>query len=246
MAMIGTGCLGGGLFAFFWGLRCYQRRRLLQNTPRSKVEAVALGPAELSGRAVPHESMTSPIEQLPCVYWRYKVEEWRQRGKNSSWVTIDHGESRVPFYLEDETGKIMVVPDGATIDVPKNLQVEASNSPLRSELPACVFAFAEQKGIELDGVFTPKKRFTEWMIAAHATVFVFGPVIAVEGEHFSEAKSGSRIVCQDGSCPLFLIANTSAQTVEAEFAWKAAAGVIGGGLLAVVGLGIILDYYHML
>ena len=77
MAILGAVSFGVGLYAFFWGLRCYQRKRLLQNTPTSKVDAVALGLAELCGRAVPHESMTSPIEQLPCVYWRYTVEDYR-------------------------------------------------------------------------------------------------------------------------------------------------------------------------
>src|ERR1039458_4848350 len=148
--MVGAACIGIGLYGFFWGLRCYQRKRLLQNTPMSKVDAVALGMAELCGRAAPHESMTSPIEQLPCVYWRYKVEEWRQAGKSSSWVTIDSAESHVPFYLEDETGKILVVSEGATIDIPHNFQVEPSKYPLSSELAPSITAFAEQKGIRLD------------------------------------------------------------------------------------------------
>ena len=121
-SIFGAVACGGGLFAFFWGLRCYQRRRLLQNTPVSKVDAVALGPAELCGRAAPHEPLTSPIEQLPCVYWRYKVEELRQTGKSSTWVTIDKGESVEPFYLEDDTGKILVVPSQAQIDIPKNFE----------------------------------------------------------------------------------------------------------------------------
>lgn len=246
-AIFGAVFCGAGLFAFFWGLLCYQRRRLMQNTPPSKVEAVALGLAELCGRAVPNEPMTSPIEQRPCVYWRYKVEEWRSRGKSSSWVTIDKGECRVPFYLEDETGKIMVVPDKATIDIPKNLEVEPPKSPFRSELSPNVFAFAKQKGIELDGVFTPKKRFTEWLIAAGDTLFVFGPVIALDDDRAGGTKvGGGRIVCQDGSCPFFFIANRSAREVESEFAWKATAGVIVGGVAAVLGLGVVLDYFHML
>ena len=234
------------MYAFFWGLRCYQRKRLLQNTPTSKVDAVALGLAELCGRAVPHESMTSPIEQLPCVYWRYKVEEYRSMGKQKGWVTIDSGEKRVPFYLEDDTGRILVIPLQAAIDVPKTLEVEPPNNPLKNEASPRILAFAEEKAIELDGVFTPKKRFTEWMIAAGDTLFVFGPVIATDADGVGGAKAGSRIVCQDGSCPFFFIANRSARDVELEFEGKAALGVIGGGLLAVLGLGIMLEYLHKL
>jgi len=244
--MLGAACIGIGLYGFFWGLRCYQRKRLLQNTPMSKVDAVALGLAELCGRAVPHESMTSPIEQLPCVYWRYKVEEWRSAGKSSHWATIDSGEKRVPFYLEDDTGKILVVPLQATIDIPKTLQVEPSKFPLKSEVSPRILAFAEEKAIELDGVFTPKKRFTEWMIAAGDTLFVFGPVIALDDDRIDGAKAGSRIVCQDGGSRFFFIANRSARDVELEFEGKAALGVIGGGLLAVLGLGIMVEYLHKL
>ena len=244
--MIGAACIGVGLYGFFWGLRCYQRKRLLQNTPMSKVDAVALGLAELCGRAAPHESLTSPIEQLPCVYWRYKVEEWRRTGKSQTWVTIDSGQSHDPFYLEDETGKILVIADGATIDIPTHLQVESSDLPLGGDLSFKVYAFAQQKGIELDGVFTRKKKFTEWLIMPQDTLFVFGPVIAVDDDRVTGAKAGGRIVCQDGSCPFFFISNRSARAVEIEFEWKSVGAVIGGGLLAVVGLGILLDYFHLL
>jgi hypothetical protein len=246
-AIFGVAGLVGGLGAFFWGLRCYQRKRLLQNTPTSKVDAVALGLAELCGRAVPHESMTSPIEQLPCVYWKYKVEEYREMGKQKGWITIDSGEKRVPFYLEDDTGKILVIPLQATIDIPKTLEVEPPKNPLKTEAPARVLAFAAEKAIELDGVFISQKRFTEWMITAGDTLFVFGPVMALEDDGAGGAKVGSRIVCQDGKHPFFFIANRSARAVELEFEGKAALGVIGGGLLAVVALGILLAvYFHRL
>jgi len=244
--MWGAACIGIGLYGFSWGLRCYQRKRLLQNTPMSKVEAVALGIVELYGRAAPHEPMTSPIEQLPCVYWRHKVEELRSTGKSTQWVTIDSAESHVPFYLEDETGKILVVPDGATIEIPTHLQVESSNLPLGGDLSFHVFAFAQQKGIDLDGVFTRKKKFTEWIIVPGDTLFVFGPVIAKDDDHVTEAKTGGRLVCQDGSCPFFFISNRSARDVETEFEWKAVGAVIGGGLLAVLGLGMLLDFFHLL
>lgn len=244
--MLGAGGFGGGLVAFFWGLRCYQRKRLMQNTPTSKVEAVALGLAELCGRAVPHESMTSPIEQLPCVYWRYKVEELRSTGKSSSWVTIDSDERRLPFYLEDDTGKILVVPVQATIDIPKDLCEQTPSLGLGQGFSACTVAFAEQRGIELEGMFTKSKRFTEWMIAPGDSLFVFGPVMARGNQLDGLSKTEDRVVCQDETNPFFFIADRSARKVETEFALKAAAGILGGALLAVAGLGILLGIFQRL
>ena len=244
--LLGAGCFGGGLTAFFWGLRCYQRKRLMQDTPTSKVGAVALGPAELSGRALPLKTLESPIEQLPCVYWRYKVEELRSSGRSSQWDVIDSGEERIPFYLEDETGKILIVPNGAKIDIPKALCEEISGMGLGRGFSRCTIEFAARRGIEIDGVMTCRKRFTEWMIGPGDPLFVFGSVVAPEDQPAGPTKAGDRMVCLDRAGEFFFIADQSARDVETEFGVKAGAGIFGGALLAVAGLGILLEHFHLL
>lgn len=242
LGLFAAACVAGGLFAFFWGLRCYQRKRLIQNTPTSKVEAAAIGPVELSGRAVPHEAMQGPIEQLPCVYWRYKVEELRPSGKSSHWVTIDSGEARVPFYIEDDTGKMLVDPKRATIDIPKDLREETARLGFGRGFSPCTVTFAEQRGIELDGFFTRSKRFTEWMIAPGDPLFVFGTVAAVENQLAGRTKMEDRVVRWDRTNRFFLIADRSARAVVDEFEGKAFLGVLGAGVVAVAGLAILLRW----
>jgi hypothetical protein len=84
------------------------------------------------------------------------------------------------------------------------------------------------------------------MIAPGDPLFVFGPVMARDDSGAGTTKTDNRIVCQDGSNSFFYIADRSARKVETEFALKAAAGIFGGALLAVAGLGIVLEIFQRL
>ena len=231
--------LGGGFIAFFWGLREYWRERLMKNTPLSKIDSVALGLAELQGHAVPLTTMLSPIEQQPCVYWHCKVEELRSAGKSSYWATIEEDKSQTPFYIEDDTGKILVDPEGADVDIPQDLYEETG---VFHRLSPCCVAFAERSDIEVDGFFTSQKRFTEWMIEPQDQLFVFGTVTAPEGQLAGVTKTEDRIVCRDPRQKFFLISDKSARAVERKFAWKAFAGIFGGGLLMIIGLSLLARF----
>ena len=234
---------GGGLFGFFWGLRAYSRKRLMQNTPTSTVASVALGPAELQGRAIPHGTpMTSPIMQAPCVYWRYTVEEYRKGKKSGRWVTIARDERRVPFFVEDDTGKILVDSMGAEIDIPQDLREQTG---MFGGLSANAQVFCNRQGYGT-GFFSRDKRFTEWHIAPDDTLYVFGAVVAPEGQMAGVTKVEDRLVRSDRSCSFFYIADKSAKEVESAYAWKAAGGIFGGGLVVLVGLGILLNKFGIL
>jgi hypothetical protein len=104
--------LGGGLIVF--GFMVLRRKRLLENVPTSRIRSVAMGFAELAGRAKNRTPLVAPFSGIPCVYYRYLVEEERQRSRGGrEWATVDRGESSDPFYLQDETGALLVDPSGA-------------------------------------------------------------------------------------------------------------------------------------
>ncbi len=104
--------VGCGLIAY--GFTFLHEKRLLENLPESRVRSVAMGVAELVGAAQQKMPLVSPITGLPCVYYRYTIEEERSDSKGRThWEIVDQGRSDKPFYLEDETGKILVEPAGA-------------------------------------------------------------------------------------------------------------------------------------
>lgn len=97
-----------------WGwLRALSRRRAIEDTPTSRVASAAQGFVELlgSGQPLPDTQLGSPLTQLPCLWYRYTVEEQR----DGEWKQAEHGESDLPFVLADDSGACEIDPQGAEI-----------------------------------------------------------------------------------------------------------------------------------
>lgn len=108
-----------GALLLIWAI-FFQRRHIsvMEDTPTSKVRSVAMGFAELKGKAVPIGPLTSPVSNQPCVYYFYLVESEYTDGKGRRHRrVVRQGGSRAPFYLDDGTGRIMVFPHGAQMNV---------------------------------------------------------------------------------------------------------------------------------
>jgi len=92
----------------------YRRYRYIADTPTSRVASAAQGYVELSGRAaqLPDAPLLTKFRQLPCVWYRFQVEE---KGSNDKWSVKDFGESDDPFVLNDATGQCVIDPEDAEI-----------------------------------------------------------------------------------------------------------------------------------
>jgi hypothetical protein len=121
------------LVALFFSLRQRRRHRLLADLPTSKVRGVFIGLVELKGSAESESPLTSYLAAARCVDYRWTVEEhWRRtetesytdskgnrrtRVKTTSgWDTVASGGDSTVFYLQDDTGVILVHPKGARVD----------------------------------------------------------------------------------------------------------------------------------
>jgi hypothetical protein len=92
--------------------------RLIRDTPTSKVASAAQGYVELIGRgkAMPNEPVFSKFRQLPCLWFRYKLEQLSEGETRNEWRTVDSGESRESFMLCDSSGECVVDADYAEIN----------------------------------------------------------------------------------------------------------------------------------
>ena len=109
------GCLSAmAIISFFAWLSALKRLRAIRGTPTSRVASAAQGYVELTGRGKPFGEMPliSKCRQLPCLWYRYKIE---QRGSKDKWQTIDSGESSDSFLLRDDSGDCVVDPEYAEI-----------------------------------------------------------------------------------------------------------------------------------
>ncbi len=94
-------------------LLALRNSRAITDTPTSHVASAAQGYVELIGTARPNDGveLASPLTQLPCIWYRYGVEE-REQGK---WRFVRAMESDQPFVLEDRSGRCTLDPSGAQI-----------------------------------------------------------------------------------------------------------------------------------
>lgn len=95
-------------------LSALRRLRTVRDTPTSRVASAAQGYVELIGRGKPlaDAPLISKLRQLPCLWYRYTVEQRESRDK---WKTLDSGESSDAFLLHDDSGDCVVDPDAAEI-----------------------------------------------------------------------------------------------------------------------------------
>jgi hypothetical protein len=91
-----------------------RRRRALADTPTSRIASAAQGYVELFGRGKPLDAppLLSHLTVLPCLWYRYLVEEKDSEGK---WRAVNRGESEVSFIIDDGSGRCVVDVENAEI-----------------------------------------------------------------------------------------------------------------------------------
>ena len=161
-----------GLYGFFQGFQLLRRKRLILNTPASKIRSAAMGLVEVSGVATGPYVISSPLKRLECYYYRSMAWELRQRGKNSEWVKIADESMHLPFYVDDSTDKVLVDPSGADMDLHCDYHEEFHSSAFfeSTEMPEPVSTFLARQGINSNG----KIKVEEYCIKPENFVFVLG------------------------------------------------------------------------
>lgn len=147
---IAAAAAGAVLFAL--GFMKLREKWLIDNTPTSKIRSVAMGLCEVKGRAVKKFELLSRLTFAPCVYFKFLIEKEVRNSKGGTyWQAVDRGESTNYFYVEDETGRLLVDPLGAETVMEPDYRVT-----------------------ELRG--NGKYRYTEWYISPGDATYVLGTV----------------------------------------------------------------------
>jgi len=113
MAFSVGACVGGG----WWCIKRLSEARFLLNTPTSKIRSAAQGYVELYGvlDELPDGQLQAPLTGIPCLWWRFKIEEYDDDGKRKRWRVIESGVSEALVRLRDATGECLINPKGAEV-----------------------------------------------------------------------------------------------------------------------------------
>lgn len=246
-----------GPYLFYRGFRLLRLKRLVLDTPRSKVRAAALGPVEVVGKVSGPYTLVSPLREMDCLYYRVVA---RLQGGHT---VVD--EMCAPVFLDDGTGQVMIDPRGA------ELQFESSTGDNNAYL-AHVLARHGFPG-------QPVQSLKEYCLAPGDPLFVLGTLrenpwagkgsgtsseFTRIGPFVSEAEadvlrreafafldpnapSGVTVagtqkfdlypatILMQGNAP-FVISSRSYREVVSKLSWKSVLYIWGGPLWALAGL----------
>jgi hypothetical protein len=175
-----------------WSGRRTQRKVniLRQAVPTNAAEVANAFPGELvsvRGAARPQQRLVSEQAEVPSIYYRYSVVREYERTEQSttgtgrnrrtqsrqvrSSETVASNDGWVPFSVEDESGSVPVLPDGAEFDA---RQVMNRYEPYTGQGGSISIG-----GLNINlgsDSRTLGHRFTEYVIAADEPVYVLGCV----------------------------------------------------------------------
>lgn len=224
-----------GLFLFALGFAGWRRKRVIEDTPTSTVRSLAMGRVELIGRAQAREALTASVSGRPCVYYRYSIEGKRENAEGQKvWTILDSGDSKsTPFYVQDNTGQVMVAPLGAFISLRRDLHFDE-----RWDLGRIPRGFDPQKWRHYGGPL----RFEEWRIEPNDPIFVLGFAQEGRAPGFFEPPQAERIfVGSDSSFSTpFVISDRSEADLRRQELRAAMLGIYGGAMLSVLSLFVLL------
>jgi len=161
-----------GVFLFFNGFQMLRYKRLILNTPFSKIHSASIGLVELTGTPVGPKVLDAPITGSRCYYYRARAWQWEDSGKDSKWKQVLDESLYVPFFLQDSTGKVLIDSQGAEMDVHRSFsdEIYATVFNQRGLLPGNLREFLVMRGL----VPYNKIKLEECIIQPEFPLFIFG------------------------------------------------------------------------
>jgi hypothetical protein len=124
------------------------------------------------GRVGDGETVQAPFTGRSCVFYEATVEEYRSSGKTGSWRQVVREARGVPFVLDDGTGRAIVDPGGARVDVDLDMTTRSGTfddaTPIEEQ-------FLTRHNLRSAGwVFNRSLRYREGVIEVGETIAVMG------------------------------------------------------------------------
>jgi hypothetical protein len=192
--------IGFGAALSYLGFRELKTKRILQDTPTSKIATGAVGGnVEISGKILysGDKFHVAPISGRLCPFFAVKVQKFsgrkgmfsspdspfRDEMSDNEWTTVGNLYSDDHFLVNDGSGaNALVYVAGADIDMKGLVTRLVARSGNPDALPGCLRAFLEANAANLRGFsprsgagwFAPYYRFVECRFDAGEPVFVLG------------------------------------------------------------------------
>lgn len=164
--LCGMYLLGQGLLAW--------RRRKLQTARVTAIRSVRPGLAEVHGKAEGPHTMAAAVSGKDCYF--YKTTIWREDSRKSGeWKKAVEETFSLPFFLTDSTGRILLDPRGAEVEVLRDVYEEYGKTMLstHTDIPERLEVFLARHAIATGAAI----RVEEYSIAPATEIFAIGTIV---------------------------------------------------------------------
>ena len=245
--------IGAGLFCFFKGLRIYREHRVIADTPNSTILGMAMGFVEVHGKAGPAQGqlVNSPVTRTPCLFYKVDIKGFGEGRDGRPWSHHLTDTKGVPFYLDDGTGKVLVDAHGAELELIRTAWRETGGASLRGVVEAFRDLHSPPRflvedneligyAVSLSSSDSPTKRyrFTEYCLLPGHWYDVAGTCVQNPNARDEHDRN---LIMKGQDVPTFLITWRSETGIKERLRNRAAMYVFGGGILAIVSLGLLLS-----
>ena len=199
------------LACLFWWRSVVLFKRTVEDVPTSKVKGVFFGLNEVKGSVKSDAPLQTYLTEKPSVWYEWsisehwkKTERYRDKDGNrktrtkSGWRKVDSGGNFQSFFLKDDTGELLIEPEGAKVDAPSTMSFSCSPTD----------PFYYKKGPDRSiANSTHRRRFSERSLTPNDELYILGPaklrqevakpMIAQSKEakyYFISTKSESQII----------------------------------------------------
>ncbi len=171
-AVFGIGALGAGVGAWL-AARAWRTARLISSTPPTAISALTAGLHEVQGAVHGEGSLTAPMSQRPCLYWRFLIEQRRQ----NKWETLVDRKASVPCWLDDGGGRLELDVPSADVILSK---AEHATGGIFGVPSAELTRVLEALGDNPPNLQGPYVRYREELITDGDRLHAVGTVVQVE------------------------------------------------------------------
>jgi LemA protein len=109
-----------GVLALILGVVClssWRKKWTIDDTPTSTCRGVFVGRNEVVGQAVPlYQPIVTPFTQTPSVWFSWHLERYKSSGDDKEWVTVEKRSTAAPFWIQDDTGRVLIRPRNAELE----------------------------------------------------------------------------------------------------------------------------------
>ena len=145
-----------GVILLYYAYLSFYKKKIMENTPTSKIRSLAMGLVEIYGEIVANKKkvLQAPFSQKNCVYYQYVIQVYSVNGKGrGSWNTIQSGIESIPFFLRDATGSVLVDAQAAEVNIEESFVFQSGG---KKAVPKYIDVFLQKKNISSQGVFGNK------------------------------------------------------------------------------------------